>query len=354
MHFKPTLNTLALTVFLFLLTTFLFLLFFHPETAQPAWLLLLLPLYGISCLLFHVLPRSLLRAVRWIVFLPLIFLIMLSIVSQFVPDSPPEDFLITHNFVNLSQIHRITKYRACAGHQTVEQYSDEPISNMQHYIPANPGIDPGQIQIFAPFDGYVLGDAPFTLADGITLIPQSGIAWWPFNQWRINFPHTHVLPEFQNPPLHEVHAGDLIGYVNSMDRYGQRNFGTQVRVGVLALPPQFKNGNGEPFKKLDSVFNYMSAAVFAEYKTALLGLESPTDAIITKEYRRAHPCKFKEGGPTFLDNPPYFESGPIEDLPLEEQDLYIGVRIDDIKSMIKARMCDDPEEFTNNPECLNQ
>lgn len=75
------------------------------------------------------------------------------------------------------------------------------------------------------------------------------------------------------------------GYRES--RYGQRNFGTQVRVGVIAVPPMFKNGNGEPFKRLDSVFNYMTDEVFAEHQAAIPGLESREDMIITKEYRLA-------------------------------------------------------------------
>src|SRR3989338_10972057 len=292
---KPTADKTGMTLLLFFLTSFFFVLFFHPEKVQARWWLVLIPVYIVSSILYHFLARhrSLLRVFRWMVFTPLLIIVMLSVVSQFAPDEPPEDFLITHNFVTLSEIQRFSKYRACAGHQTIDQYSDEPISNMQHYMGANPTINPGQIKIYAPFDGYVLGDAPNTMADGITMIPKSGIPWWPFNQWRINFPHTHVLPEFQNPPIHEVKSGDLVGYVNSLGRYGQRNFGTQVRVGVLAVPPMFKNGNGEPFKKLDSVFNYITDEVFAEYQAAIPGLESREDMIITKEYRLAHPCAFR-------------------------------------------------------------
>lgn len=223
---------------------------------------------------------------------------------------------------------------------------------MQHYVNANPRIDPGDIKIYAPFDGYVLGDAPFTLADGLTMIPKSGVPWWPFNQWRFSMSQgSHVLPQFQDPPIHEVRAGDLIGYLDSHDRYGNRSTGTHLRLGVTAIPPMFKNGNGEPYKKLDSVFRYMSDEVFAEYQAAIPGLDSREDFIISKEYRLAHPCAFKEGGPNFSDRPPYFDQKPVEALPLAEQDVYIGVRIDDIKGMNEARMCDDPEDIAHNREC---
>ena len=350
--FKPNIDKLAFTIIIFILISFFFVLFTTPEIVKLKWLLMLIPSYVVSSLLYQSLIKHnlLLKVLRWIVFTPISLLILISIISQFAPANPPEDFLITHNFVDLSDILRLSKYRACAGHQTVDQWSDEPVSNMQHYITAL-RVDRDQVEIYAPFDGYVLSDAPHTLADGITMIPKSGVPWWPFNQWRINFPHTHVLPEFQNSPIHEMKAGDVVGYINSMDRYGGVGKGTQVRVGVLAVPPMFKNGNGEPFKKLDSVFHYMTDEVFAEYKEAIPGLQSREDMIITKEYRVAHPCKFKESGPNFDDGPPYFETGPIENLPVEEQDAYIGVGIDDIKGMNKARMCDDLEDFTNNPDC---
>lgn len=354
---KPNLDKTGITVLLFLLTSFFFVLFTQPEIVRYKWLFLLIPVYVVSCLFYIYLQKHLtfLKILRWVVFVPIGLLILLSVISQFAPARPPEDFLITHNFIDLNQVHRLTKFRSCIGHQTVDQFSDEPVSNMQHYVGTDPGISTDQVKIFAPFDGYVLGNSPFTLADGLTMIPKSGIPWWPFNQWRFSMSDgSHVLPQFQDPPIHEVKAGDLIGYLDPFDRGGKkRSTGTHLRLGVTALPPMFKNGNGEPYKKLDSVFRYMSDEVFAEYQAAIPGLESRDDMIITKEYRLAHPCKFKEGGPNFNDGPPYFVTGPIEDLPLEEQDVYIGVRIDDIEGMMKAGMCDDPEDVERNPECMS-
>ncbi|MBI2268334.1 MAG: hypothetical protein HYU80_02675 [Candidatus Blackburnbacteria bacterium] len=353
---KPNLDNIGITIFLFLLTSFLFLLFTHPETVQPVWLLTLIPLYFVSSFLSQLLVKQILlkRVLRWIVFTPITILVLLSLISQFAPDKPPKDFLITKNFIDLNQVHRFTKYRSCSGHQTVDQYSDEPVSNMQHYIPILASVDPDKIGIYAPFDGYILGSAPNTLVDeGVTMVPKSGIPWWPFNQWRFAMNHTHVLPQFQDPPIHFVKAGTLVGYVNALDRYGQRIKGTQVRMGVIAIPPMFKNGNGEPYKKLNSVFNYMTDEVFARYQAAIPGLKSREDMTLSKEYRLTHPCKFKQGGPNFSDRPPYFDSGRVEDLPLEEQDVYIGVGINDLEGMQKARMCDDPEDIARNPECSN-
>ncbi|MBI2146802.1 hypothetical protein HYU22_05690 [Candidatus Woesearchaeota archaeon] len=352
---KPNVDKIGITILLFLLTSFVFVLLTEPETVRAVWLLVLIPAYLASSFIAQSLlnHRLILKILRWVVFIPLSFLILISIISQFAPANPPEVFLITHNFMDLSDVLRMSKYRACAGHQTVDQWSDEPVSNMQHYITADPRVDRDQVEIYAPFDGYVLSDAPHTLADGITMIPKSGVPWWPFNQWRINFPHTHVLPEFQNSPIHEMKAGDVVGYINSLDRYGGVGKGTQVRVGVLAVPPMFKNGNAEPFKKLDSVFHYMTDEVFAEYEAAIPGLHHREDMIISKNYRLEHPCTFEEGGPSFLDNPPFFEMRrlSIELIPIEEQDVYIGVGINDTEGKRKKGMCDNPEDVVNNPEC---
>ena len=100
----------------------------------------------------------------------------------------------------------------------------------------------------------------------------------------------------------------------------------------------------------------MSDEVFAEYQSVIPGLESRKDLIITKEYRLAHPCKFSDGGSNLFDNPPYFEMNKmsIELIPLEEQEVYIGVGINDTEGKRKIGACDDPQDFLNNPECSSQ
>ena len=137
----------------------------------------------------------------------------------------------------------------------------------------------------------------------------------------------HVLPQFQSPPIHEVKAGDVIGYLDPLDRRGDKSIGTHLRVGVTAIPPMFKNGNGEPYKKLGSVFNYMSDEVFAQYQAVIPGLTSREDFVIPRSYRVDHPCKFRGNGP-------YFDGRP-EDLSIQDQSVYIGVGIKDLDKIIQ-------------------
>lgn len=347
---KPNLTKLALFILLTLVTFLAILLTFQPETVTyTALVLIMVPVYVVASFIYWPLRKypRLLRIVKWLVLVPVGLVILVSVISQFAPAKPPKDFLITHNFINLSQVHRLSKYRACAGHQTIPQYTDEPVSNMQHYIPLLANVQPDEVKIYAPFDGYVLGNAPHTMPDeGVTMVPASGVPWWPFNQWRFAMNHTHVLPQFQDPPIHFVKAGTHVGYVNALQRSGKRNAGTQVRVGVTAIPPMFKNGNGEPYKKLDSVFRYMTDEVFAEYQAAVPGLKHREDMIIPRSWREAHPCEFIEGGPNFA-----LSRAPVEDIPLMDQDVYIGIRLDDLKGMQQRRMCDDPEALATQPEC---
>ncbi len=222
---------------------------------------------------------------------------------------------------------------------------------MQHYMALLANVDPGQVKIYAPFDGYVLGNSPFTLVDeGVTMVPASGIPWWPFNQWRFAMNHTYVLPEYQDPPIHFVTAGTHVGYVNARDRYGQRNKGTQVRIGVTAIPPMFKNGNGEPYKKLDSVFHSMSDEVFLEYKEAMPGLGSREDMIIPRRWRETHPCEFTGAGPNFALNHVL-----NEDKPLEEQNVYVGIGVIDAeKFQKKLWSCNNPDVVNKPVECFNE
>lgn len=271
------------------------------------------------------------RLILLIFLAPLFLLVLIAGVSQITPDKPPKDFLITKNFVNTVQVEGFSKLRSCEGHRNMPQYTQEPNSNFKHYMYFNIERIPhnnNQVKIFAPFDGYIV----HPLSQGITMVPASSkFPWWPFNQWRFNVEPAHTLPELGGI-INKVKAGDLIGYFND-DRLGKAESEAPIVLdliaGVTAIPPHFKDGNGEPWKKMDSVFRYMSDEVFDEYKTAIPGVTSREDFIIPRHWRQAHPCKYRsEGGP-------YFDSVRPEDRPLEEQRVFIGTGINDLEKIIR-------------------
>lgn len=223
--------------------------------------------------------------------------VIICVESQFMPDKPPSDFLITHNIVDLSQIDTISKFRSCDGHETIPAWSTEPHSNTQHYFYGKPDIGDGQLAIYAPFDGYVFDGG----REGISMYPLSTkFPWWMMNQWHLSVLHSKLLPQFEGPPQ-KVTAGTLLGYAVKEDA-NQKFESMDVRVGVIALPPQCMDGNCEPYKKMDSIFNYMSNAVFAQYQKTFPGLTNRSDMIISKDFRLANQCVFKDNGP-FFDTP---------------------------------------------------
>lgn len=244
-------------------------------------------------------PTFLIRLILALILVPIILLLIVMGISQIVPDKPPEDFLITHNLVDLNQIDNFSRFRSCAGHRSIEQYTKEPNSSMANYVEGKSEFNGTEkVKIFAPFDGYVTHSLEF---DGFAIVPKSSWApWWPFNQWRINIDHGQTLPQFSGTA--PIKAGELIGY-NKLEQKGDKSkpISFDFRLAVMAMPPRFKDGNGEPYKKMDSVFRYMSDEVFAQYKAAIPGLQSTEDFVVPLTYRQSHPCQYQNNqGPYFM------------------------------------------------------
>lgn len=250
---------------------------------------------------------------RWLRWVLLIFIIPLGLlfliigISQFAPDKPPKDFLIIYNMFDFNQVRGISRFRSCEGHRTMSQGTKEADSSMAHYIMTNAKFktdSQGKVKIFAPFDGYVTDSLN---TQGFSFVPKSSlIPWWPFNQFRINLAHVKSLTKYKGTV--PVKAGELVGYDDPNEYYPDApNISLDVRIGVMALPPEMKANNGEPLKNMDSMFHYMSDEVFTEYKKTF-GVNSPEDFIVPISYREQHPCTLRDGGPYFS-----YTSGSFED-----------------------------------------
>lgn len=225
--------------------------------------------------------------------------LIISGAGPLTPRKPPKDFLITHNMFDLYQVVKISRFRSCQGHRSMSQGSTEPDSSMATYIMTNVKESKNrgrEIKVYAPFDGYVTDSLN---TQGFSFVPKSSkLPWWPFNQYRINVAHVKAYPEFQGTK--PVKAGDLVGYENPDEYYGDApTISLDVRIGVLALPPEMKANNGEPLKNMDSMFHYMSDEVFSEYIKIIPELKSREDFIIPVEWRTDNPCKFQGDGPYF-------------------------------------------------------
>lgn len=236
----------------------------------------------------------------WLLIILLLFFFLYLLVSgagPLTPQRPPSDFLITHNIFDLDQVASISRFRSCAGHRSMSQGSKEPDSSMATYFTTNvkeyPGRPP-QIKVYAPFDGYIT-----PMVGGFSFVPKSSkFPGWPFNQYRIIIEHVKPLPEYEGSV--EVKAGELVGYDDSSEYFPDAPVKSlDIRVGVVAFPPERNSHQIEPFKNMDSVFQYMSDEVFAEYTKMIPELKSPEDLIIPVEWRIDHPCTFRDDGPYF-------------------------------------------------------
>ncbi len=239
----------------------------------------------------------------WLLIILFFFFFLYFIVSgagQLTPQKPPSDFLITHNIFDLDQVVSISRFRSCAGHRSMSQGSKEPDSSMATYFRTNVKEYPGrlpQIKVYAPFDGYIT-----PMIGGFSFVPKSSkFPWWPFNQYRIIIEHVKPLPEYEGTV--EVKVGELVGYDDSSEFFPDAPVKSlDIRVGVVAFPPERNSNQIEPFKNMDSVFRYMSDEVFAEYTKIIPELKSREDLIIPVEWRIDHPCTFQDDGPYFEHN----------------------------------------------------
>ena len=206
---------------------------------------------------------------------------------------------IISNFIDLDKIEKISKYRSCAGHVTVPKDARESKRSMKHYFSVKSEyLGNDTVPIHAPFDGIVATvrvDLAAGLEGEIWIVPNDKFAIVPpIGRWSFSVQHINVRDGLHRG--NTVGAGELIGYAAVGG--GTRNTFDVVYAKGALFPKNIDNWNG-PFIELDSVFNFMSDKVFAEYQEK--GLESKNNLIINKEERDKNPCEYKDKGPYFID-----------------------------------------------------
>lgn len=227
-----------------------------------------------------------------ILFLIITLVLVLKINEK---ESPPQ---LSANFVDLSKIEKISKFRSCAGHVTVPQDGRESKRSMKHYFEVKPEFSKNQaVEIYAPFDGYVstIRSEPGEGLEGeIWIVPKRKLPILPpFGVWQFSVQHIDTRKDLRQGS--EVKAGELIGYA----AFSESRIPTfDIVYGKMAFPPTPKkidNWNS-PFADLESVFNHMSETVLAQYKQKGLSKEG---IILSKETRDQSPCIYRDEGPYF-------------------------------------------------------
>jgi hypothetical protein len=169
---------------------------------------------------------------------------------------------VTKNYIELSKIYRISKFRSSYGHD----YSDafEHCRSMKHYFEPAADVDWTAIGIYSPVTGTV------TRVDQEWAGTKLEIASDDYPAFRFSIFHINLLaPKNLND---KVTAGELLGH----------HIGSQTMsdISVIVNDPT-KQG------RMVSYFKVIDDNVFNEYKSR--GVTSRDEMIISKELRDANP-----------------------------------------------------------------
>lgn len=186
---------------------------------------------------------------------------------------------VNTNYIDLSKIYRISKFRSSAGHDFSDHFEDN--RSMKHYFNplvdqnGSPSFDWETIEIYAPVDGTVLWiwDEWGNGAGGYQLwiVPDG----YPAFHIRI----FHVTLETGIVEGTHITEGQLIGH-HATDA-------TWSDIGVSVWVPD-PAGVSNYKERMVSIFNIMTDTCFAQY-TAYPSITARDDLMISKSERDLYP-----------------------------------------------------------------
>lgn len=213
---------------------------------------------------------------------------------SFDVNKPPK--FVKADFIDLSRVASISKFRSASGHDFTAR-TGETCRSMKHYF-MPPRSEEGEklqqqnnflppppdgkndIKIYSPVDGKITKiEAEQTPIGEQIYIEPTGYPG-------VNVRLFHVYK------LNGVKAGNTVAAGEQIGNIGQFQ-GTDVAVEVRS---------GFNFQAFLSYFDVMPDALFAKYQAR--GVKDRSELIITKEYRDAHPLKCN--GEMFAEN---YDSG---------------------------------------------
>ncbi len=169
---------------------------------------------------------------------------------------------VSTNYIELSKIYRISKYRSSIGHD----YSDafEHCRSMKHYFQPKDSLDWSMVKIISPVSGKI------TRVESEWAGIKIEIASNDYPAFRFTIFHVNLIPNRQvgDPVL----AGESLG----------THIGTQTMsdISVMVNDPTHQG-------RLVSYFDVITEDVFNEYITR--GANARTNLIISKALRDANP-----------------------------------------------------------------
>ena len=170
--------------------------------------------------------------------------------------------VLTANYIDLSKIGRISKFRSTVGHSYTD--GSEECRSMKHYFEPKATVDWQTVDIYAPASGTILRVEPDGIAGYQILLRPRDLPYL-----YVSIFHVNIDPGISKYTW--VDAGEHLGYHAS-----------STSSSDFALFFGAKEGG-----TLISFFQAITDEVFAEFQAR--GVSSREEAIITKEQRDADP-----------------------------------------------------------------
>jgi len=195
---------------------------------------------------------------------------------------------ITHDFVNLDMIEKISKFRSGYGHDFSDGF--EHNCSMKHYYAyySKYSGDDQTIPVYSPVNGLVI--AKWNEGENTGRKNDYQIHIVPDNHTYITIRIFHINATVNKGD--RVKSGDKIGWVQASPTTQEKNNGilgdTDFDIGVEA-----RTFTGVHYI---SYFSIMADTLFENYKKR--GAESRNDFIISKTWRDAHPVDWENPSPS--------------------------------------------------------
>ncbi len=174
---------------------------------------------------------------------------------------PPR--VLSANYIDLSKIGRVSRFRSTVGHSYVDA-SGETCRSMKHYYEPKAAVDWTKVDVYAPTSGTIFHIAPDGIAGYRVLITPRDLPVMQVQIFHVNLDSGLVLNSW-------VEAGHHIG------THASSATTSDIATSI----------GGKEVGTLLSYFDVMTDSVFAEYQAR--GVSTRQDAIITKQERDADP-----------------------------------------------------------------
>ena len=184
-----------------------------------------------------------------------------------VPVSPAraeEVRFVTHDYIELDKIQRISRFRSAAGHDYSLDDVDETCRSMKHYYMGKENVDWAGIKIYSPVDGTIV--AVWGEWVGVQLHIASSL----YSDYTFKLFHVTLVQALSEGDT--VTAGQLLGHHVGVDTYSD-------------IAVTFRESEG--VQQSVSFFEVMSDELFAHYQRH--GVSTRADLVISKEERDADP-----------------------------------------------------------------